>query len=124
MRWTVDEVPLPKLSLFALDNQYTLATQDEETFLPGFRVVHRHRLSSRQHVQVDAELREASLALEAAKAAELVLEPARLPRVYDKPALPRGDQPSLGLLQRCFGSHRRIIESSLTAGGRSFTSSL
>ena len=50
----VDEVPRPQGTLLTFDDQQALAAQDEEYLFACFAVVHRHRLSRRQHVEVHA----------------------------------------------------------------------
>jgi hypothetical protein len=89
LRRTVDEIPRLELSLLTFDDQKTLAAQDEKPLLPRLLVVHRHRHSRRQHVQVDPQLleRRVVLALEAAVGAQLVVHPAGVAGVDDEPAV-------------------------------------
>jgi hypothetical protein len=88
-RRAVDEIPGLERTLLTLHDQKTLTTQDEEALLTWFLVVHRHRHSRRQHVQVDPELLEGSLVppLETAVSTQLVVQPARIAGVDDEPAL-------------------------------------
>jgi hypothetical protein len=92
----VDEVPGLERAFLTLHHEQTLAAQDEETLLTRFLVVHRHRHSRWQHVQVDPELLERSvvLALETAISTELVVQPARITSIDDEPALACGTPPS------------------------------
>src|SRR5206468_12680887 len=53
----VEEVPRPQEPLLSLDEQATLAGQDEEILLLRLAVVEAVRLPRLEHVQPDADLR-------------------------------------------------------------------
>ena len=83
--------------------------KDEEVFLIGFPVVHRHRLTRPEHVEADSDLREVTLNLEAGRVSPPVaVVPAGLTSVQDEPSLPGGHKSVLGLSERGLGNHRRI----------------
>jgi hypothetical protein len=85
----MNEIPGFERTLLTLHDEQALTAQDEESLLPRLLVVHRHRHSRRQHVQVDPELLEGglTLALEAAIGTELVVQPAGIAGIDDEPAL-------------------------------------
>jgi len=72
-------------------------------------VIHGHRLSGLEHVDVDPELLERALALEVAGRAERpVVAPACLCGVEDEPALAVGDEAEAGRAKPCLANgHRR-----------------
>ena len=75
----MDEVPTLQRPFLALDDQQTLAEQDEKVLLLVLAVVHARRLARLHHADVDADLLEAGLALALeghARAERIVLEPA------------------------------------------------
>jgi hypothetical protein len=107
LRRGVEEVPGLQLPFLALDDQKTLPRQDEEGFLPALPVVHRHRLTRLENVEVDSKLRKAALALEVAERAEPPgVAPTNLPCAYDEPALSARPQAVFRHLERRFGNHR------------------
>ena len=67
--WAVDEVPRAKGAFLTFHDQQRFSVEDEEVFLVGLPVVHRHRLTRREDPQVDPDLREALGSLEDAKCA-------------------------------------------------------
>ena len=74
-------------------------------------MVHRHRLAGREDVDVDPELREARLtALEARVLAEIAVEPARVLRVQDEPAVALGHEAALLGRRELRLRHARILE--------------
>ena len=85
----MDEIPGPERTFLTFDHEQALTAQDEEALLSRLLVVHRHRHSRRQHVQIDSELFEPRvvLALERAVRTELVVQPAGIAGVDDEPAL-------------------------------------
>ena len=96
---TVEEVPLPKESLLALDEQPALPGQDEERLLCGLGVVETVRLARLQDVEPDGELRDLDLpalerALRAGRAHPVVVclgrQPLGVPHVHDEPAVAGG----------------------------------
>ena len=87
---TVDEVPRLQRTFLALDEEESLAVQDEEVFLLVLAVVPAGRLAGLEHTDVDAELREVDVAFEACERAEDSFQPARLARVEDEPAVTLG----------------------------------
>src|SRR5262249_52560161 len=108
LRWAVNEVPRLQRAFLAFDDHQALAEEDEEVLLLVLAVVHASRLARRQDTDVDADLLETgvAVALEGRTRAEcVVLEPARLLRVDDEPALPFRDKTSLALLERCLWNH-------------------
>src|SRR6266511_2102491 len=101
----MDEVPSAKGALLAFDDEEALAGEHEEVLLRVLAVVHAARLAGREDADVDAEVGEAGLSLEArvgASDAAVVVLPLRLPRVDHEPALALGDEAALGRLQRGF----------------------
>src|SRR5205814_917581 len=69
-----------------------------------------------EDAQADADLRKVRLGLEGGPAGERhavpalrAADPPRLARVDDEPALARGHEPRLGLLERRLGNHERIV---------------
>ncbi len=109
-RRTVDEVPLPERTLLTLDDEEGLPGHDEEVLLVGLPVVHGHRLSRIEDLDVDADLREVLVALEVAeRAAPLDVVPARSTRVQDVPALTRRHEPVLGRLHARLRDHAREL---------------
>ena len=93
----VHEIPLSERALLALDDQQRLPGEHEEVLLIGLPVVHGHRLTRREGDEVDPQLRKLRLTLEnAVGASPLPGAPARLARVEDEPAVPRGDESVFG----------------------------
>jgi len=83
-----DEVPLPQAPFLALDDQQRLARQHEEILLVGLRVIHRHRLTGREHEEAGPDLGKLGLALEGqASSPPLTVAPSRLASVEDEPPL-------------------------------------
>src|ERR1051325_9575433 len=81
--------------------QQAFAGEHEEVFLLVLAVVHAHRLTGLEDVQVDPELVEPLLALEVAEAAQVPrIPPAALARVDDEPALAVGREAELRLAER------------------------
>src|SRR5439155_18393493 len=96
-RRAVHEVPLRELPLLALDNEETLAGEDEEVLLRALAVVHAVGLPGLEDADVQSELGEARLAFEDARAAEFVaLEPRGIAGIEDEPTLPVGDEACVG----------------------------
>jgi hypothetical protein len=92
---------LGQATLISLDEQQALAGEHEEVLLGVLAVIHAVRLARLQHLDVDAEVGEADVALADARGAErLVMPPRRLERVDDEPALTRRNEPTLGLPER------------------------
>src|SRR4029079_9128979 len=122
-RRAVDEVPGAQPPLLALDQQQALAAQDQEVLLATLSVVVAVRLSRPQHLDVDAEVREAGPALERDAGAEpLVVHPLGLAGVEDEPAL-AGRLAAAGQgRRRGFGHHRVTIASPGLCGGLSVAS--
>ncbi len=103
---TVDEVPRAEWALLALDDQERLAGNDEEVLLVGLPVVHRHRLSRPEHLDVDPELGEVLLPFQIAEgAAARDVVPARRTSIQDVPAVSAGDEPVLGLFEGRLRNH-------------------
>ncbi len=89
------EVPGLQAPLLALHDQEALAGEDEKVLLRVLGVVHAVRLARSQDPDTDPHLVEARLlAVEQRVAIEpAAVEPARLARVDDEPALARGRRP-------------------------------
>ena len=102
------------MSFLALDQQQALAGEHEEVLRVLLAVVHAGGLAGSQHADVEAEGREARVSpLETRVGAELAVEPFRLARVEDEPALVGGLEAALGPFQvrlrdhdRHYGCHR------------------
>ena len=101
----VDEVPRAQPSFLALDQQETFAAEDEEVLLVVLAVVHAGRLAGHQDADVDPELWEAHVSLEAGVGAEVPIVPGGVLRVQHEPALALGHEPGVGLPQRRLGNH-------------------
>src|SRR4029450_1128470 len=103
VRRAMQKVPGFHRTLLALDDRERLAGQDEEVLLVGLPVIHRHRLAWPEHLDIDPELVEVGRLVEAfeprERAASPALEPERLARVDDEPALVRRQEAPLGLRQ-------------------------
>jgi hypothetical protein len=120
---TMHKVPLPQRPFLALDDQECLTGEDEEILLIDLPVVHPNRLAGVKNEQVDPDLLEVRRDLEVRPTREgqnlpppRAVNPARLTRVQDEPSLPDWREPGLGLLERGFGNHCRIIEEGLRPG--------
>src|SRR5438105_3403652 len=105
----VHEVPLLQQPFFALDEEEALAREDEKVLLVFFAVIHARRLPGLEHADVDPELREARVALEARVGAVVAVEPARVARVDDEPPFALGCETLAGRFERRFRNHRPII---------------
>ena len=82
-------VPLPQRPLLLLHDEHALAREDEESLLPGLRVVEPVRLARPEHRDVDgdvAEGRVATLDHEARPAFLLVAHSKRIAEVEHEPA--------------------------------------
>ncbi len=105
--WAVHEIPLPERALLPLDDEQRLAREHEEVFLIGLPVVHRHRHARLENAQVHSELREVAVALELDDGgAARAVEPLRIARVQDEPAVARRKKPVLGRVEMSFRKHR------------------
>ena len=104
-------------TLFALDQQQRFAGEHEEVLLVRLPVVHAHRLAGREDVEPEAHLLELRRPLERRRnAAARPVAPAGVAGVEDEPALARGDEPGVGLLERGFRDHVAIVVRRLPAG--------
>ena len=88
-RRAVEEVPRAQWTLLTFDDEEALSAEHEKALLSGLLVVHRHRLSRRQDVEVDTEVVERRVvsSFEPTVATELVVEPRRVAGVDDEPAV-------------------------------------
>ena len=113
---TMHEVPLPQRPFLALDDQERLTREDEEILLVDLPVVHPNRLVGPENEQVDptcwkyVAISKSVQPVKGKTSSPRAVNPARLTRVQDEPSLPGRREPGLGLLERGFGNHRRIIE--------------
>src|SRR4051794_1213353 len=106
-RRAVHEVPRLQRPLLALRDQERLAGDHEEVLLVCLPVVHGHRIAGIEHEDVDADLREVRVGVEAHHpAARPAVVPDDITRVDDEPALALGGESALGLLQPGLGHHR------------------
>ena len=102
----MEEVPGLQLPLLALDDEQADPGHDEEPLLGVLAVVHPQALPWLKHVDVDAELWEASFALEGAEDAERAgVAPAVVARVHHEPAVAFRHQAVFRHPQRRFGDH-------------------
>jgi hypothetical protein len=99
----VEEVPRLHTPLFVFDEQQALAGEHEEALLRVLAVIHRHRLTGREHRDVDPDLPERGLALEACEGAHLSVEPTRIARVEHEPAFAFGDEAGVEAFECSFG---------------------
>ena len=119
----MDEVPLLQRPLLTLDDKRAVAAQHEKALLRVLAVVYGHRLAGLEDEQVHTELRERQdsvplglvVRLEVPRegqerASPLAMKPPRLACVDDEPLVARGDDPSLGLLERSLRNHGSSIE--------------
>jgi hypothetical protein len=84
----IEEVPFVQPPLLALHDQGALSRQHEERLLSVLAVVHPDPLTGFEHADVDAEMREPTLALERAIGPERAfILPARIAGIHDEPAL-------------------------------------
>jgi hypothetical protein len=110
---SVEEVPGPQAPLLVLDDQRTLAGEDEKRLLVLLGVVETG-LPGLEDREVDPELgkldrRVPVLVLEGAPRAPPFREPPLgVPHVDDEPALGDGREPRSGVLEPCFG-HATIL---------------
>ena len=105
-RRTVDEVPLLQRTLLAFGDQQRLTREHEEVLLVVLPVVHRHRVAGLEHEDVDSDLLELRVAVEAHHlAARAAVVPDDVACVDDEPALALGRQTVLRLLQPSLGNH-------------------
>src|SRR6186997_1484331 len=110
----MEEVPLAKRALLALDDGQRLAGEHEEILLVVLVVVHRHRLAGAEDGDVDPELLEIRRALEACalelaeKASALAVPPLGSARVEDEPALSFRDESVLGRNELRLGNHQLL----------------
>jgi uncharacterized protein YceH (UPF0502 family) len=111
----MDEVPGLQRPPLALDQQQALAGEDEKVLLLVLAVVQAGRLPGLEHRNVDPELREAGLALEARERAEVAFCPARVARVQDEPALALRDEACVGSLELRLRHHARSLASLIVA---------
>src|SRR5205823_6431507 len=103
----VEVVPPLQRHLLPLDDQQTLAAQDEKALLVCLSVVHRHWLAGLERREVDPELREVVVAVELDRRAELVLAPLHVADVTHEPAHSRSSSrygTSRTLLNRAYAS--------------------
>ena len=109
----VHEVPLPQRALLTFDDQERIAG-DDEVLLVGLPVIHRHRLSRLENLDVDPDLGEVLLAFEIAEgAAAGDVVPARRSGIQDVPAVSARDESVLGLLEGCLGTTRELATRTL-----------
>ncbi len=103
----MDEVPGLQRSLIALDQEQALALEDEEVLLLVLAVVHARGLAGLEDADIDPELREASVALEAGEGTEVAVQPARLLRVQHEPAFSTRGKAAVFALEPSFRNHDR-----------------
>ena len=106
-RRAVHVVPRTKRSFLPLDEQNRLAGEQEEALLGVLGVVHGHRLSRTEHLQSDADLREANLRpLEPGRrSGASERQPFHVACVHDEPAFTGRDESCLPAFQGCLGNH-------------------
>ena len=102
----VDEVPLPERPLFSLDDEKCFTRENQEVFLIGFPVVHRHRLARLEESEVDPELPKPRLALEIAHR-DTPLPPLRLACVENEPTIALRDKAAFRLDKLRLNDHSR-----------------
>src|SRR4051794_36266159 len=102
----VDEVPLFERTLPPLGDQQRLSRHDEEVLLVGLPVVHGHWVARIQHEDVDPDLFELRVAVEAHHAPpRAAVVPDDVARVDDEPAFAFGGEAVLRLLELGLGNH-------------------
>jgi adenosine deaminase len=106
---TVHEVPGLERPLLALDQQQCLAGENEEVLLLVLAVVPARGLPGLEHADVDPDLQEARVTLEAGVGAEDAKEPARFARIQNEPAFPLGLKAGADGFERSLGNHARIL---------------
>src|SRR6185295_1729071 len=91
-----------------LDEEDALSRQHEEVLLGVLTVIHAARVPGLEQADVHPDFGKARIALEPREPAEdRVLEPLRLARVDDEPALAGGPEAARLLLQLRFRHHLR-----------------
>src|SRR6266508_998887 len=96
-RRAVHKVPLPEPPLLSLDDEQAFPGEDEKILLGAFAVVHAVGLAGLEDADVQPDVLKTWLALEDARAAELVtFEPRGIAGIEDEPALPLGDEACVG----------------------------
>ena len=103
----MDEVPRLQPLLRSLDQQQALAAEHEEVLLLVLAVIHARGLTGLENADVEPQLGEALISLEAGVGAELAVEPARVAHVEDEPARSSRGKPALSGLKRSLGNHAR-----------------
>ncbi len=101
------EIPGLEQSLLPFHDQQDLTCEHEKVLLCLLAVVHAVRFAGPKDADADTELGKANgLALECRIEPEpFALEPLRVARVDDEPALSGRREPRIGLLERSFRNH-------------------